>query len=262
VDVVLGLLAAIVLTAVAGWLVASLLRQTGIPAADIRPIISAIVAAWVAIVLACVGGAIKITSTRRNLITLFTSEIRAIQYGLGQMDMFSFWTTVFANPEKGVSGFADVPRNEDYFAIYHSATANVGNLHPRAVEAVVRFYTYLKMSRDAAAALASWRKQQDNEVRKQHVAYVVRLLSLAMTWGFAARFYMGQEADSEDQDLLVSLMACVDGVRGAGSYKALKVRHRRQQALDGFFGPDAPSQKAGEGINATERKKNGLEGLV
>jgi hypothetical protein len=235
-DVVLGVLAAILFSAIAGWQVAVLLTQTAIPAPDIKSIISAVVAAWVAIVLACIGGAIKITSARQNLITLFTSEIRAIQYGLGQMDMFSFWKDLHANPANGAIGFADVPREEDYFAIYHSATGNVGNLHPRVVEAIVRFYTYLKMSRDAAASLASWKRQKDDAVRRLHVEYVVRLLSLSMTWGFAARWYMGQEADPDDVDLLDRLTDCVDSVQGPGSYDTLKQRHRRRHALDGFFG--------------------------
>jgi len=82
---------------------------------------------------------------------------------------------VFENPGTGGFGFADVPRDEDYFQAFHSLSDNIGNLHPRTVEALVRFYTYLKMSRDAAAALHSWREQTNPKVRQMHVVYVVRL---------------------------------------------------------------------------------------
>jgi hypothetical protein len=75
--------------------------------------------------------------------------------------MFEFWTNLHANPEIGALGFADIPRKEDYFATYHTVGNNIGSLHPRVLEAVVRFYMYLKMSRDAAASLNSWEKQSD-----------------------------------------------------------------------------------------------------
>ena len=52
------------------------------------------------------------------------------------------------------------------------------------VDAIVRFYTYLKMSRDAAAALHSWKDQKDPAIRQVHVVYVIQLLTLSMLWGF------------------------------------------------------------------------------
>ncbi|HXP77103.1 MAG TPA: hypothetical protein VN823_23405 [Stellaceae bacterium] len=48
---------------------------------------TALLAAWVAIVLAGIGGELKITSTRQSLTSLFTSEIGALQFGLSTMEI-------------------------------------------------------------------------------------------------------------------------------------------------------------------------------
>jgi hypothetical protein len=234
IDVVLGFVAVVVLTGVAFWELPHLLAPVT-PGAETRGLISAVFAGWVAVVLACLGGIVKITSARQNLVRLFTSEIRALQYGLGQMDMFAFWASAYEHAEKGAMGFADTPRDEDYFAVFHSAIGNIANLHPNVVEAIVRFYTYLKMSRDAAAALATWEEQREPSVRRLHVTYVVRLLSLSMVWGYVARWYMGDEADAADKSQYEDMVAKTDSVTGIGSFAAMKQRHPRNTALDAFF---------------------------
>jgi hypothetical protein len=234
-DVVLGLAVVIVLTCIVLWELRALL--TGVPPgpSDVRSFASAIVAAWAAIVLACIGGAIKITATRQSLITLFTSEIRAIQYGLARMHMFAFWAHVHATADKGAAGFADVPRAENYFALFHGVIGNVANLPPRVVEAIVRYYTYLKMSRDAAASLASWEKVTDPQARQMHVAYVVHLLALSTLWGFVALWYMGQIATQADKDLAASMEQAVEAVLGEGVYARLCDIHPESKALTAFM---------------------------
>lgn len=234
-DVGLGLAVAIILTCVVFWELNDLLSRASGTQSDARSFVSAIVAAWAAIVLACLGGAIKITATRQSLVTLFTSEIRAIQYGLMRMDMFSFWAWVYAHAEEGAAGFADVPREENYFALFHGVIGNVANLHPRVVEAIVRYYTYLKMSRDAAGALKSWEKVTQPELRKVHVTYVVRLLSLSSLWGFVALWYMGQTATKADRDLAASMKNAVESLFGEGAYAQLNELHPERAALAGFF---------------------------
>jgi hypothetical protein len=196
---------------------------------------AAILAAWGTVALACIGGAVKITAARQSLISLFSSEIKAIQYGLVCMDMFDFWRKVFDEPDKGTVGFADVPREEKYFEIFHTVSRNIGNLHPQAVEAIVRFYTYLKMSRDAAAALKSWKEEPDLEVRRLHVRYVVRLLSLSMLWGFIALWFMGLRAKGQERELLDQLESAYNAVMEPGRFTALWVDHIGREALEGFF---------------------------
>jgi len=230
-DVVLGLGVAIILTCIVFWELYHLLATQS----DARSFVSAIVAAWAAIVLACLGGAIKITATRQSLVTLFTSEIRAIQYGLTSMDMFTFWALVHANAAEGPAGFADVPREENYFALFHGVIGNVANLQPRVVEAIVRYYTYLKMSRDAAGALKSWEKVTQPEFRQVHVTYVVRLLCLSSLWGFVALWYMGQMATKPDRELAASMEGAVDSLFGKGAYAELNALHPERAALVGFF---------------------------
>jgi hypothetical protein len=195
----------------------------------------AILAGWGTISLACIGGAVKITAARQGLISLLSSEIKAIQYGLARLDMFTFWKSLYDNPEMGAIGFADAPRDENYFEIFHSVSNNIGNLHPQVVESIVRFYTYLKMSRDAAAALRSWKEQTDPAVRRLHVRYVVNLLGLSMLWGFVALWFMGFRAKAHDTSFLLELRVAYDAVIGADQFDQLWAEHVRKPALEGFF---------------------------
>ena len=195
---------------------------------------SALIAAVAALTLAVVVGIVKVTSARQSLTSLITSEIIAIQYGILTMDMFDFWGRVFAHPAGGTLGFADTPRQEDYFQLFHSAALNVGNLHPRAVEAIVRFYSYLKMSRDAAAALHSWKEQEDFAVRQMHVRYVIEILALSMNWGFVALWCMGSVCQKQDWQLLEKARAAYNRAFD-GAFEAFFNDHPRIWILTDFF---------------------------
>jgi hypothetical protein len=199
-------------------------------------LIGALLAGWVTVFLAGLGGAVRITSTRQSLTSLFRSEIKALQFGLSTMDMFEFWKELHSNPGVGALGFADAPRKEDYFKAYHTVGDNVGNLHPKVVEAVVRFYMYLKMSRDAAAALKSWEKQPDLAVRKMHVSYVIDLLSLSMLWGFVALWFMGWVAQTQDTDFMKKIESGYDAIKGRGMFSKLCSAHVRAAQIAKFFG--------------------------
>jgi hypothetical protein len=198
-------------------------------------LVVALLTGWLTILLAGVGGAIKITSTRQSLTSLFRSEIKALQFGLLTMDMFEFWTKLHANPEIGALGFADIPRNEDYFATYHTVGNNIGSLHPKVLEAVVRFYMYLKMSRDAAASLNSWENQSDLVVRKMHIVYVVQLLSIGMLWGFVALWFMGFAAQTQDKDFMEKMRTGYDAVIGGDMFSKLCSAHVRSAEIEKFF---------------------------
>jgi hypothetical protein len=238
VDLILGLTAVLVATIAAVVLLVSddvqklLFRQ---PVG--KDLAAPILAGWVAIVLACVGAAIKITSTRWSLISLLTAEIRALQFGLSNMHMFEFWAAIHGNPERGAFGFADVPRNENYFQLFQSVSENIGNLGPNVVDAIVRFYTYLKMSRDAAAALHSWKEQNDPAIRRVHVAYVIQLLTLSMLWGFVALWFMGARANKYDRDFLKRIQAAYSVTIGSEAFVALVTEPARYAALARFFPP-------------------------
>jgi hypothetical protein len=246
-DIILGalVLSTMVLAAVVAVSSGSL-RERLLGTGSDGKLIAALLAGWIAIFLAGAGGAIKVTSTRQSLTSLFRSEIKALQFGLSTMDMFEFWTKLYANPEIGCLGFADMPREEDYFKTYHSVGENIGNLHPKVVEAVVRFYMYLKMSRDAAAALKSWEKQTDSTVRKMHVVYVIRLLSISMLWGFVALSFMGFEAQVQDRDFMKKMLSSYDAVIGNGAFPELCSTHVRSREIVRFFGP-------GDNISSTQR---------
>jgi hypothetical protein len=199
-----------------------------------HPLFGPVLAGWAALFVAGISGVVRITSTRQSLNKLFSSEIRALQYGLSTIDMFRFWRELHTKPETGATGFADAPRQENYFQTFHSVSNNIGNLHPDAVEAVVRFYTYLKMSRDAAAALNSWEEEKDMRIRKMHAEYVIKLLAVSMLWGFVALWYMGARPVKQDIKFLEEIKQHYDGVVGKGEFEKLRSNHLRSSQLEQF----------------------------
>jgi len=241
IDLIAGLAAIIIMTA-AGiliWRIPGILgAKNGASHSDIT---GALFSSWVLILLALIGGAIKITSTRQSLIRLFVSEIKALQFGLSNMEMLNFWRQLFEKPEAGAMGFADAPREENYFQFFDSLGDNIGNLHPNVVEAIVRFYTYLKMSRDAASALRSWKQTTEPAVRRVHVSYVVRLLTQSMMWGFVALWFMGYKAGRQERDFLENIQTSFEAVFGAGSFESFRDRHVHRIALERFFSPEPQS---------------------
>jgi hypothetical protein len=150
------------------------------------------------------------------------------------MDMFKFMAEVHDNPAGGSLGFADYPREEKHFEVFHSVSNNIGNLHPKVVEAIVRFYTYLKMSRDAAMALRSWEKQTDNNIRQMHVVYVVKFLSPSMLWGFVALQAMGLTGVKQEREFLQQIERAYKSVTG-GELSDLLKDHPRAAEIDEFF---------------------------
>jgi hypothetical protein len=234
-DLILGLTVVFIVTVAAS--VALLFEVVrSFPLQDnTRGFAAALFAGWVAILLASLGGAIKITSARQSLISLLSSEIKAIQYGLQKMDMFEFWADLFLHPQKGAVGFADAPREEKYFEIFHKVSDNIGNLHPSVAEATVRFYTYLKMSRDAASALKTWEKQNDLAVRREQTKYVVSLLTLSMSWGFVALWMMGIKASLSEVALRKAMQGAYDAVFSQGEYEAFEKEHVKTADISEFF---------------------------
>jgi len=234
-DLIIGFVAIVVVVAMGAFFWIDSEKYLRESTSFSRNIAAALLSSWVVILLACIGGAIKITSTRQSLIRLFTSEIKALQYGLSNIEMFHFWRLVFENVEKGAMGFADVPRNENYFQNFDTLGQHIGNLHPNAVEAIVRFYTYLRMSRDAAAALQSWEKEPNPAIRKEHVMYVVKLLAQSMLWGFIALWFMGFTANEHEVEFLKKIEVNFDAVFEPGAFQRLRSVHVRSEALKNFF---------------------------
>ncbi|MCB4771114.1 hypothetical protein LGR54_21110 [Ancylobacter sp. Lp-2] len=220
-DLGLGLVAILVATVAFAWFVR---------AAD-PSIRSALIAGWIAVALACAGGIIRLTATRQGSIRLFSSEIRALQFGLHSMDMLGFWRALHADPAAGAGGFADVARKESYFAFIHASGATIGNLHPDVVESTVRFYTYLKMSRDAADSLGGWDKVTDPVARRAHIRYVVILLAQSMLWGFIARWHMGAAFRPDDYAFLAEIEKAYDEVTVSGTFHMLCGGHQQRAVL-------------------------------
>lgn len=235
IDLIAGVVA-IAIVIVAGIVIWTIPESVNVKSAvSDKDIAAALLGGWVAILLAMIGGAIKITSTRQSLIRLFVSEIKALQFGLSNMEMFESWRELYDKPERGPTGFADAPRQENYFQYFDALGDNIGNLHPNVVEAVVRFYTYLKMSRDAAAKLHGWDHLKDIAERRVQVRQVVNLLTQSMLWGFVALWFMGFEAGEQERDFLLKIEATFNAVFGADATKSLREQHVRRAALERFF---------------------------
>jgi hypothetical protein len=234
-DLILGLTLVLIITVMGSTALLSERVQSLLPKDGTKGFVAALFAGWVAILLASLGGAIKITSARQSLISLLSSEIKAIQFGLQKMDMFEFWTDLFRHPQKGAVGFADAPREEKYFEIFHKVSDNIGNLHPSVAEAIVRFYTYLKMSRDAASALKTWEKQKNPEIRREQTKYVMSLLTLSMSWGFVALWMMGMKASYSEIALRKAMQLAYDTVFKQGAYEIFENEPVRRAAILAFF---------------------------
>jgi len=153
--------------------------------------------------------------------------------------------SAYRNPERGARDFAGPPRTAEYFAIFHATSNTLVNQAPEIVEAVVRFYTYLKMSRDAAAALGTWEgkaelNSEERQDRNKDVKHVVRLLSLSMIWGYVARHFMGQRSDKADVEQIGKIVEMMDAVLEADTFPLFFDRFPHNEALEEFFGVDVP----------------------
>src|SRR4051794_6365478 len=74
---------------------------------DTPQVSAAFISGGAVLIVALVGAIVKVTTARQNQITLFSSEIRAIQFGLYKMEMVAFWLIVFDKPGDGTKGWAD-----------------------------------------------------------------------------------------------------------------------------------------------------------
>jgi hypothetical protein len=200
-----------------------------------KEVAGALIAIWGGLLLASIGGVVKITSTRQKLIRLFASEIKALQFGLSNIEMFESWRLLYCKPEKGEIGFAAGPRRENYFQYFDALGDNIGNMHPSTVDAIVRFYTYLKMSRDAAASLLNWEMEKDVMVRKKDVADVVNLLALSMVWGFVALWSMGFTATPQEYEFLEKIEASYGAVVRKELFDVLRQDDVPLAELEQFF---------------------------
>ena len=113
-------------------------------------LVVALLTGWLTILLAGVGGAIKITSTRQSLTRLFRSEIKALQFGLLTMDMFEFWRKL-----NRICGCTNRPVLIRANQQPHGAESSVRSTRPVSVDSLP------ECRRGSARIRAVWRLSQN-----------------------------------------------------------------------------------------------------
>jgi hypothetical protein len=165
---------------------------------------------------------------RTSVVTAIRSDVRSLVQALEMSRLVdSFVLTYQSPPEKAIfPPWSDSPRAEDYFKLYEALAPDIGKLSPDLARETVRFYTFFRISRDAAAPLGALKaKGVSTGEHCEHARNVLLALNEAFT---AAEIVLAAEyGPSGRRD---------DGVREASAMRAQIDRVlnvRRQHELPG-----------------------------
>src|SRR5437899_4326350 len=102
-------------------------------------------------------------TTARVTAAAVKSDIRSITLALEETGIVQAFIKAY---ETGtLPPWVDAPRKSNYFQLYGAVAPQIGTLPLGLAQESVRFYTFLKVSRDAAEPLGSLReKSQENDV--------------------------------------------------------------------------------------------------
>jgi hypothetical protein len=173
---------------------------------NLAPQVIAALIAVVGIALTLLVNRLLLDSTRRHeknaVITAVQSDIRSIVYALDHTGLVSSFILAFrAPPDAPVylpwEPWVDSPRSENYFQLFGAIAPQLGRMPSELAKEVVRFYTFLRVSRDAATPLGSLRQLQAMDgQRVEHLRNVLFALSqsfqaaeavLSVTYGLSGR---------------------------------------------------------------------------
>ena len=102
--------------------------------------------------------------TKKRVQMAIRSDIRSIVLALELTGVVRDFVNVFQKPDaQNLPSWSDAPRQEDYFKLYESLAPQIGILDGHLTKEAVKFYTFLKVSRDAAAPFGSFRKRKFSE---------------------------------------------------------------------------------------------------
>lgn len=98
----------------------------------------------------------------KTTITAIRSDVRSLVLAIHSTRLVESFieTHKSKNDEPQFPPWSDGPRGENYFALYEAFSPSIGKLPPKLAREIVRFYTYLRVSRDAAAPFAEMRKNK------------------------------------------------------------------------------------------------------
>lgn len=106
--------------------------------------------------------------------TAIRSDIRSIVYALKEInlikDFIKTYESTYESDNSGshLSPWVDAPRAEDYFQLFGAVAPQIGKLNIDLARGVVKFYTFMRVARDAAAPLGNLENDQSN-ICKQHI---------------------------------------------------------------------------------------------
>ncbi|MET3132583.1 Flp pilus assembly pilin Flp [Oxalobacteraceae bacterium GrIS 1.11] len=172
------------------------------------------------------------THARKSVVTAIRSDIRSIVQALDMIGLVSSFVNTLRSPKKAPEfpPWSDSPREENYFKLYEALTPQIGIVDQELAKEVVRFYTFLRISRDAAHPFSTLRektkpsghpfstlreKTKPSGDHKRHAANVLRALREALK---SAAFVLSKECSPSK-------------VNDAGQSEALQMVQQINQAL-------------------------------
>lgn len=150
---------------------------------------------------------------KQAVVAAFRSDIRSIVQVLHLMGVVdAFIASVRAPTSVVISpSWVDSPRAEDYFQIFGALSSKIGLTPLTFAREVVRFYTFLHASRDAAAPLGKLREASADGQHVEHARNVLLALSQVLR---AAETVLGtefsQSGTSDGQDVSTTLYNKID----------------------------------------------------
>ena len=99
----------------------------------------------------------------KAIITAIRSDIRSIVKALEIMGIVDSFIKTFNSPKDNplYPSWTNSPGKEDYFKMFCAIAPQIGKLPPPLAREIVRFYTFLRVSRDAAQPISDLRKIQN-----------------------------------------------------------------------------------------------------
>jgi hypothetical protein len=144
----------------------------------------------------------KDAQTAKVIAAAVKSDIHSITLALKETKLVDSFISAYQNGV--VLPWADAPRKSDYFQLFGAVAPQIGALPLELAQETVRFYTFLRIARDAAEPLGEIRKEAQgvekvnpNEDEVKHHARNV-LVSLQDCLD-AAAFVLNSEV-SDDRD--------------------------------------------------------------
>ncbi|MGH8593601.1 MAG: hypothetical protein ACREV3_07015 [Gammaproteobacteria bacterium] len=156
---------------------------------SLSPQVQAALIAVIGVALTLIVNRLLLEVTRRNerdaVITAVRSDIRSIVHAVHEIGLVSSFLMTFRSPADAplYPPWVDSPRSEDYFQLFGAIAPQIGRIPPGLAKEVVRFYTYFRVARDAAAPLGLLKQSQ--AVDGQHIDHSRNVL-FALSQSFQA----------------------------------------------------------------------------